>query len=112
MRGGVNYLKNGFERMHLYLDEDSRSRLAYLGRISNQSKSAVLRLIIQGAAVREMPPADYHAMTAELYRIGTNLNQLAKVANMTGQIDSQAYNKLALELKGAIFSIQQAVDAR
>lgn len=100
------------ERMHLYLDDECRARLEYLGRVSNTSMSAVLRQIIQGASVKEMPPADYHAMTAELYRIGTNLNQLAKVANTTGHIDSQAYDRMALELKGAILNIQRAIDMR
>lgn len=99
-------------RTHLYVDDETRARLEYLARVSNQSMSAVFRQIIQGAAVREMPPADYHAMTAELYKIGTNLNQLAKVANASGKIDSAAYGQLAAELRAAILNIQQAVDGR
>lgn len=105
-------MNNRNQRTHLYVDDESRARLEYLARVSNQSMSAVFRQIIQGAAVREMPPADYHAMTAELYKIGTNLNQIAKVANSGGKIDSAAYHQLAEELRAAILRIQQAVDGR
>ena len=100
------------QRTHLYVDEESRARLEYLARVSNQSMSAVFRQIIQGAAVKEMPPADYHAMTAQLYKIGGNLNQVAKVANTTGHIDEDAFWHVAAELRAAILNIQQAVDAR
>ncbi|MDL2294303.1 plasmid mobilization relaxosome protein MobC [Ruminococcaceae bacterium OttesenSCG-928-D13] len=98
--------------MHLYLDDESRSRLEYLSRVSNSSMSEVLRQIIHGASVKEMPPADYHAMTAELYRIGTNLNQIARVANTTGHADTAAFEQLAAELRAAILGIQRAVDMR
>ena len=105
-------MSNKHQRTHLYVDEESRARLEYLARVSNQSMSAVFRQIIQGASVHEMPPADYHAMTAELYRIGTNLNQIAKVANASGKVDDVAYDQLATELRAAILNIQQAVDGR
>lgn len=105
-------MNNKNQRTHLYVDDESRARLEYLARASNQSMSAVFRQIIQGAVVREMPPADYHAMTAELYRIGTNLNQIAKVANTTNDIDTEKYNRIALELRAAILNIQRAVDGR
>ncbi len=58
-----------------------------------------------------MPPADYHAMNAELYKIGTNLNKIAKVANTSGNIDMAAYRRIAAELRTAILRIQRA-DAR
>jgi hypothetical protein len=99
-------------RTHLYVDDETRARLEYLARVSNQSMSAVFRQIIQGAAVKEMPPADYHAMTAELYKIGTNLNQIAKTANTTGNVDKAAYGRVAAGLRSAILRIQQAVDSR
>lgn len=98
--------------MHYYLDDESRARLEYLSRISNASMSEILRQIIHGASVKEMPPADYHAMTAELYRIGNNLNQLARVANATGRIDAAAFGQAAAELRAVILDIQQAVDMR
>lgn len=105
-------MTNKNQRTHLYVDNESRARLEYLARVSNQSMSAVFRQIIQGAAVKEMPPADYHAMTAQLYRIGTNLNQLSKVANTTGHIDKAAVDELGAELRTAILNIQKAVDGR
>lgn len=105
-------MDNRHQRTHLYVDDESRQRLEYLARASNQSMSAVFRQIIQGAAVKEMPPADYHAMTAQLYHIGSNLNQIAKVANATGNINSTQYSQLATELRDAILNIQRAVDGR
>ncbi len=83
-------MKQITKRQHLRLDPGTRRRLEMLAEKSGKSMSAVVRLLIEGSAIREMPTADYHAMAAELHAIGNNLNQIARIANITGQIDKTA----------------------
>lgn len=94
------------------MDADTRAELQSLSHKSGQPVSAVLRMLIHGTPIREMPPIDYHRMNRELYRIGHNLNQLAKIANATGQPNHEVYTLVANQLRKAILDIETAVFQR
>ncbi len=102
-------LKN---RHHIYLDAETSKKLEFLSQKTGQSKSAIVRSLLNQKALREMPPADYFKMTAELHSIGTNINQLARIANSSGNIDKLEYIKFAAELNLCISQIKLAVMAR
>ena len=51
-------------------------------------KTEIIRRAWKNLHVAEMPSGDFLAMARELRKIGTNLNQLAKVANIRGNIDA------------------------
>ena len=51
-------------------------------------KSEIIRRAWKHLHVAEMPSGDFLAMARELRKIGTNLNQLAKIANVRGNIDA------------------------
>ena len=51
-------------------------------------KSEIIRQAWKRLHVAEMPSGDFLTMARELRRIGTNLNQLAKIANVRGTIDT------------------------
>lgn len=91
------------------LDKESHSKLKKLARLSKQPMSAVLRSLIDGAVIREMPPVEYHQMITELHRIGVNMNQIARVANGTGSIDAAAYRQAVNRLNTSIIDIEKAV---
>jgi len=55
---------------------------------SGVPKSEIIRRSWKNLHVAEMPSGDFLAMARELRKIGTNLNQLAKVANIRGNIDA------------------------
>jgi len=86
-----------------------RDKLKTLSEKSGLSKSAVIRILIDGARLREMPPLDYHRMTAELHAIGNNLNQIARVANASGLIDAAGYMANVSALNAALYQIKTAV---
>lgn len=97
---------------NLRIDPGTKTQLDRLAEQSGHSRSAVVRNLIHGAAIREMPTADYFAMTEELRRIGVNLNQLAAAANATGHIDAAHYQAAAAELRRAVLDIKRAVELR
>ena len=76
---------------------------------SGTTKSAYIRQLIVGYEPRESPPADYFAMTRELKEIGSNLNQLAFMANATGLIDEAAYYENVIHLWDSLRRIEKAV---
>ena len=90
-------------------DPQLREKLKILSEKSGLSKSAVIRILIDGAKLKEMPPLDYHKMTAELHAIGNNMNQIARVANATGQIDAVGYRANVSALNAALYQIKTAV---
>ena len=63
------------------LTEVERERLQQLCTISGLPVSAVLRQLISGVTIRQRPPKELHDLYAEINRIGTNINQIARKAN-------------------------------
>ena len=91
------------------MDTATLEKLALLSEKSGLSKSAVIRILIGGGKLREMPSLDYHKMTAELHAIGNNLNQIARAANAAGQIDAAGYMAHVSALNAALYQIKAAV---
>ena len=50
-------------------------------------KTEIIRRAWKQLHVAEMPSGDFLSMAHELRKIGTNLNQLTKIANVRGSID-------------------------
>ena len=72
------------EKTHMVsvrLTDAERERLRQLCTISGLPVSAVLRQLISGVTIRQRPPKELHDLYAEINRIGTNINQIARKAN-------------------------------
>ena len=81
-----------------HLTAIERTSLSYPARIVlNQKKNAMNYLFIAFL----MPYSDVKAMTAELQKIGTNINQIAKRVNATGTLYAQDIE----DIKGAMAEI-------
>lgn len=52
---------------------------------------------------------DYYAMTQQLYRIGSNLNQIAQKAHTLNVIDVQRYDAAVSQFQTAVTQITEAV---
>lgn len=100
---------NRTQRITLRLSDVEYRKITRRVKSCGLSKSAYIRQLIVGYEPRESPPADYHAMTRELKEIGSNLNQLAFVANATGLIDEAAYYENVVGLRDALGRIEKAV---
>jgi predicted DNA-binding protein len=91
------------------LTEDEHRRLKRLVARSGISQEAYIRHLIKGLVPTDIPPPDYHTMTAELRRIGNNLNQIARKAHVLGVIDVARYDAAVSTLDTSLLSITNAV---
>ena len=89
-------------------ESDSRL-LTEKAKACGLSRSAYLRKLLHGHQPKELPPLDYYKMMKELKQIGNNLNQIAYVANSTGNIDGQEYHAMALLVHQKILEIEKGV---
>lgn len=76
---------------------------------SRLSREAYLRQLINGLVPQDAPPTDYYTMMKELYRIGNNLNQIARKAQSLDMIDVPLYKKTVGEFETAVKQITEAV---
>lgn len=83
-------------RIHLYLTDDEFEKLEYKVAKSGFSREVFLRHMINEVQIKEAPPIDYYEMIIQLRRVGSNINQLLKLANAKGLIISDELRK-ALE---------------
>ena len=76
---------------------------------SGLSRETYLRHLVNGVVPRDEPPSDYYAMMNQLYRIGTNLNQIAFKANALNVIDADKYAQAYAEYEKTVKEITEAV---
>ena len=70
----------------MYLTETEHKKLDKLAKASGYSRSAYMRKLLVEAAPPQVPPKEFYDFLKEINHIGVNINQIAKVANMTGHI--------------------------
>lgn len=95
--------------VQVYLDETEWENFRRNVFRTGLSQSDYLRKIIRGITPREKMPADFYTMKKELYKIGTNLNQIARKAHKLDVIDVQRYDEAVRELEKLIQEITRAV---
>ena len=83
----------------LRLTPSQMEKLKQLGSKSGVSQSAVIRSMIDGYQLTELPNADLQELLKQLLKIGANLNQIAWKANSLGLLDSDYYHQQAEELQ-------------
>ena len=93
------------------LSEAQHAKLKNRVHKSRLSQEAYLRQIIDGLVPQDAPPVDYYAMTRELNSIGNNLNQIAYVANATGNIDRELYVSFAKQHDQFLKELNEAMVA-
>ena len=76
---------------------------------SRLSREAYLRHLINDKIPQDAPPPDYYSMMQQLYRIGTNLNQIAQKAHTLNVIDVQRYDAAVHKFEEAVKQITEAV---
>lgn len=91
------------------ISESDSYLLTQKAKACGLSRSAYLRKLLYGHHPKELPPVDYFRMMKELKQIGNNLNQIAYVANSTGNIDGQEYHAMAVWLRQKIREIEKGV---
>ncbi len=72
----------------LRLNQSEKDRLLYLSKSTGLNQEQVLRKALMNAPLLERPTADYLKMSYQISALGNNLNQLAHVANVSGNANN------------------------
>lgn len=68
--------------------------------VTTRNREQYIRSLINGFVPREAPPADYYKLICDVRKVGSNINQLLKVANSSGLLDVP-------EIRSALESIRK-----
>ena len=90
------------KRVYVWLTMEEFSHLDANVKKSGLRREPYLRALIEGREVREAPTQEWRKLIGLLSGIGNNLNQLARHAHYTGQMNTEEINK-ALDEIGEIF---------
>lgn len=66
-----------------------------------------MRSILKGVVPKQVPSRELLSFLYELNKIGVNINQIAKVANMTGSVMEREYAENYKELKALMDQIKE-----
>ena len=96
-------------RIEFHLSDKEYSHFKKLVKKSGLNFSQYLRQIIKGIIPKDLPPPDYFEMMRMLYKIGTNINQIALKTNALNHIDAEKYERYFEEYRKDVLEIKQAV---
>lgn len=77
----------------LWLDDNEKKKLKSNAEKAGLSQSSYVRSLINGYKPKEQPTQEIYEMLFQLRGIATNLNQIAKRANVLDYIDAPFYKK-------------------
>lgn len=83
---------NRTKEIKIRLDETELIKLNALTKESGRSRESYLRSLINGVVPCNKPSKEYLEVLSELRHIGTNMNQIARVANKSSYIDYKKYS--------------------
>ncbi len=91
----------------VYLTKTEHERLTKLARATGYSRSSYMRSLLKGLVPKPIPSRELLSFICELNKIGVNINQIAKVANMTGSVMGKEYAENYKELKNLMDRIKE-----
>ena len=86
----------------VWLNDAEYRQLMQLCQSSGLSASAMIRKCILGETVKPRPPDCYAELLRVLSGIGTNINQIAKVANASGYVRKEDIQSI-MEMQAALW---------
>ena len=87
------------QKRHLikaYLDDEEYEKFQLFAKACKCTNSNFVRQLLAGAHLVAFPPDDYMRLSSEFVKIGININQIARIANRDGFIDTKEYEELHL----------------
>ena len=94
---------------HIRFTEIEYERLCKFSKRAGLPKSTYIRFMINGQSPKDHPPIEFHKMMNELRSIGSNLNQLARIANQFGSLHAKgledtlaSFNEKYIEIFNAV----------
>lgn len=85
-------------RVEIYFTRSELDSLTEKVRKSGLSRESFCRRVLNGAQVREAPPADVPKLIREMRRVGVHLNEILRIALTRGLLDGPKLRKAMEEL--------------
>jgi hypothetical protein len=100
---GMIYLRYKNNKVQFYLSDKDKKKLDRLAEKSGLTKTAVLTKLINDCEIKPLPTEELLEILKELNHIGTNINQIAHIANSNQYISGEKINEVN-EMIGNIWS--------
>ena len=71
----------------LRLTQDEMNNLNQKAQAAKLSREAFCRQVLNGVELKTAPPAEFYDLIVEVRRVGSNINQILKKANVVGFLD-------------------------
>lgn len=71
---------------HIWLNDKEYIDLKNRSLISGLTVSDIIRLALDNQPVKSNPPKEFYVLLNKINNIGSNINQIAKHANQTGEV--------------------------
>ena len=86
----------------LWLSDAEHEHLANQCAVTGLNANALIRKLIMGENLRPRPPDELPELLRQLSGIGTNINQIAKVANASGYVRKEDIQSI-MEMQAALW---------
>ena len=88
--------------MTLRLNAAEYAHLCQQAEVTGLKKEPLVRQLIMGVNLRPRPPDELPELLRQLSGIGTNINQIAKVANASGYVRKEDIQSI-MEMQAALW---------
>ena len=95
-------------RFEMRLTKDEFHDLTRKARKAGMSTASFVRMAIAGKDVMEAPSADVPLLIREVRRVGSNIDQILKIANSKGLLDVPELRKALADNRAVEKTISQA----
>lgn len=88
-----------YKQRLIMVDDETWEKTKILAEACGKSVSEYIRFLLNLKYAKPKQGEDFWQLYVELTRIGTNINQIAKVANQTGRIEYREFKENYKEVK-------------
>ena len=96
--------RNNVKQITIRLTADEYARVKQLSKDSGLKIEPAIRQLIMGVNLRPRPPDELPELLRQLSGIGTNINQIAKVANASGYVRKEDIQSI-MEMQAALWRV-------
>ena len=94
--------RNNVKQITIRLTADEYAQVKQLSKDSGLKMEPAIRQLIMGVNLRPRPPDELPELLRQLSGIGTNINQIAKVANASGYVRKEDIQSI-MEMQAALW---------
>ena len=94
--------RNNVKQITVRLTADEYAHVKQLSKDSGLKMEPAIRRLIMGVNLRPRPPDELPELLRQLSGIGTNINQIAKVANASGYVRKEDIQNI-MEMQAALW---------